>query len=301
MHPIISDRVRTFLARTKLRNIIGGYILLTLVGAFALAFLYKGFDNNGISYLKWWQFAITQLLSAEPPNDINYELNGFQDVIFIFASILGVVFPALFFGAIVFKLFIHKNMLVFRKSVTLYYSYVSNKVIMSITIYNSSHLRIVNTDVRVYLRERTRDVHGKLNISNKLIKEAQPPVLSFHRPNHINVYLDKTDIITDGSNKYLLASIQGVSIDEDTEIRVLISGSIPELGSGMIEDYIYSLPRDLQWGYRENIPDDDPNPSNSASWKRFEEIIKPFEMPSENSDVSKVGLTSQTDLRQGNQ
>ena len=46
----------------------------------------------------------------------------------------------------------------------------------------------------------------------------------------------------------------------------------------MVEEYTY-YPTNLQWGYRDNIADDDPNPSSSESWKRFEDILERYEMP----------------------
>jgi hypothetical protein len=288
MHPITSDRIRSLLARTKLSYIISGYVLITLIAALILALFYRIGDANSLDYLKWWQYSITQLLSAEPPADFSYKLNSFQNIVFICGSILGVVLPALFFGAIVFRLFIHKNMLVFRKNMLIYFSPSRKTLVLAIVMYNSSKLRIVNGNIKIYLKRLTTELDGKLNVTNVLVEDRPISTISYHRYNSVIIPLDKTDVQLREKSKYTLISVKGLRIEQNTELRLIISGSIPELGTDMVEDFSYFLPNNLQWGYRENIIDDQPNPSKSNSWKRFEDVTNPFEIPSDYVDVVDV-------------
>jgi hypothetical protein len=151
-HPIVRDRLRTYLAQRSLIALVCQYILLTglisLLIAVAWLFPIHAASSAQEFLWKWW-YAFVFIYGYQPaPPD---EFLGASYVLTTILSVLSVVLPTLILGAVIFKIFVpHQKLLIYRNHLALVRDNEGDY--LYIYFYIASQLRFVNLDIAVYAR-----------------------------------------------------------------------------------------------------------------------------------------------------
>ena len=133
MHPKTIDHIRNFLAKQSFITLICSYILGTVVVALFIGVLYLITDNakNNFSFYKWCLYSFLQLYSYEIPSvKINFE--SYQGLVSVITQVLKVIFPALFLGAVIFKLFVSPRVFSFRKKCSIFYDPERQETVLAV-------------------------------------------------------------------------------------------------------------------------------------------------------------------------
>jgi hypothetical protein len=103
------------------------------------------------------------------------------------------------------------------------------------------------------------------------------PIGIHHVPYTLSIALDKGDVETAADGSASLVRFQGKQLQTGSELLVLVRGTVPELGTDMIQEQWYRIPDDLRFGKFYHIDVDYQRPSRTwKGWERFEES-EPFD------------------------
>ena len=265
-HPKTLDVIRTYLARNSLITLVLHFLLIII--ATSLIFSNILFIlNNKYSIFSFFKFCFLQLLGKDYQDEIINYSSIFQIILYSILSVLSLVLPALFFGAIVFKLFIKKGMITFRKIISVFWLPERKKNILGIRLYNSSKLLLVDITFKVFIRIKYASVDGSPQLQNIQLDILNPvwPIALTHVPFTIQIPLDENDILQKNKKKQeYLTSVQKNRLGTENRILVIVKGCIPDLGTDFIETYWYSVMDDFKFGKYYDIDVD--NNIHSKKW-----------------------------------
>lgn len=281
MHPYTKDRLRGFISDTKLLYLIGIYIFINVVVASISGFLFFYFSEGDLNFLEAFELAFLGLFNAAPNLEIT--LNGVQRVLAALNACLSVILPTMFLGALVFKMLIKEDVIVFRDNCSVYYSGNKKAFVLVISFYSATKLDLLDVNIKVVYRTYGR---GKFNKSitvrhNHPIHTTQFAIVETHNPFNVVVPLLSQDIDVKGKRLLSIKNHKSSKYRSTSDIVILVNGQIPSLGTSFAEVKVYKFPKNLLWGkfYTIDVLDEFGNfrPSNKNLFKNFEEIEFSFE------------------------
>lgn len=153
-HPVLTNRFKLFLANTSLFTLVLYFVFTLICVSFSLAISYNALDSGSqYEFVEWWKFSFLQLLLTEYESVKLFHGNILQVLLFFSGNLFAVIFPAIFLGAIVFKLIISKKVFVFRSMISLY-PREDDSYYLALRLYNSTKLEIVDISFKAFLRVR---------------------------------------------------------------------------------------------------------------------------------------------------
>ena len=120
MHPKTLDKFQAFLAKKSMLVLIAYFVAFVLMVSFALAtgYMVTDLEDSRYSLSAWWRFDFLQLVAVDAQSvAIDYG-NRLPGALYVFSAILRLAIPALFFGAVVFKLLVARNIFTYRKALS---------------------------------------------------------------------------------------------------------------------------------------------------------------------------------------
>lgn len=271
-HPRLSDRTRTFLATLTFVELLAGYIILVIAACFIGGFALWMAAPSKIGIGFWQSIEATFFtLVGIPPNsvDSSHATGAYK---FVIGSIgLGsILLPAVFLGAIVFRLFVRERIFVFRKRPSLVQRDLKGEKatwFIAVRLYPTSRLLVIDVSFRVYFQHRDKKRSLLTNQPVRLFN-SDWPVANTHVPFTIYLPLDDDDVSTEGE----LLGVQSTEMVAGSTLIIHVRGTAPQLGTDLSEVHYVSIPVDLKPGDFHDIDVlYDGNGPKWSGWDKFEE------------------------------
>lgn len=281
-HPKTGDRFRSILAQWSLWQLLAAFlaILLVLGALLGLGYHFTE-DGDKHSYLFWARESIL-LLSGLATVTTQEDEQGWHAAFQAVGAVGGLVVPALVLGTVVFKAFVKDRVFVTRGKLALMgpddVRITPDKPPdhwLAIRIYSRTKLQLVNLSFAAYARvEGTSLTTGARIVTNirlKLYKDHWPVALT-HVPYTLYSPLWNSNLQWTGS-EVRLVSIRDESGEKEHELKkgcdilLTVTGSIPELGTDLVESHWFGADKDLSPNPFGEIDAVD-YPPDRRTWKR---------------------------------
>lgn len=248
-------RLRQVIAKRNFTELLLIYFGICLFASTILALPLSFLFDTDKDYLEFFYAIIIELMGE----DYEWELSSSRfRVVYLLISLLGLSFPTLLLGTIVFKIFVlHKDNLVFRDKVELG-KCLNGENCLNIYFYICTSLRVINLNFRVFLityeKDKESGLDGELPMNTHEIDIVQsyfplpyaevPSVIKVPLPqkrDSININYVESSIVV-GTNKNISV------LDEQRNMCMLAivgSGEVPDLQTEFREVVQYELPNDL--------------------------------------------------------
>lgn len=256
-HPQTRDRLRWLLVRLGFLGLTTVFIaLIALLAAFLAAVL--ALDHATSGFLALWRNEVMALLGlsihAQPSN----QGTAIRQAVEIAQGVLALILPALYVGAIVFKLFIHPRVFVFRSKVSVEPSpetfsgeLDADGYVLAFRVYNASKMRALDVRFLVVHQHWFGDGDGSV-VRNIPVEIANPnwPMADCHVPYTFFVPLEPGDVQEEGDG-LRLDKIHGRKVTPTDRLVVHVSGAMPDVAETFVERRAFDLPEaltDQPWG-----------------------------------------------------
>ncbi|HNC14597.1 MAG TPA: hypothetical protein PLV77_01725 [Solirubrobacterales bacterium] len=243
-HPHVSDRLRTFMATLTFLELVLIFVLLIVASTVLLGLTFWWLAPSQL-YNSYWDAlgsAFFTLIGMPPGYLDPAELSGRFKVAVGAAGLFSLLLPALFLGAIVFRLFVRLRIFVLKERPTLTRKKVRGTEgwYLAIRLYSSTAILIVDIDFKVYLRMKSSN---GLLLSNEEIRvtNATWPIADTHVPYTLYLPVDDGDL---DANEHLI-SLQGHDLETCESAIIHIRGASPQLASEVNETHTLKVPLDL--------------------------------------------------------
>ncbi len=251
IHPHTGDRLRSALAQITFRGLILYFVAGVLIGGLVLGsgFWITRAGGEPVSLLHWWRVG-SMTLTTFPIDGTFASVDPSVGRLFVeaVASIAGVVFPALFFGAIVFKFFVAPELFVFRRQISVQQNPSDHDLLpadgfnLAIRLYSSTDLQLLDVNCSLMLCLERPTAGAGVVYRYRRVTPLNPhwPVADTHLPHTLRVQLENSDVQTaDGALK--LVAVQGHTLRADDQLYILLSGATPELGTEFTERHCFDV------------------------------------------------------------
>lgn len=257
-HPRTSDRLRWLLVRLGIPRLTAIFVALLAVFAAALA-LALDLDGAGSGFLALWRdeaMALLGLAVDAPPANTG---SGFSQAVRLLQGLVALVLPALYIGAVVFRLFIHPRVFVFRRKISIEPSPETFRGeldedghVLAFRAYNASKMRALDVRFSV-VHQHWLGTGSSSIVRNVPVSVANPswPMADCHVPYTFFVPLRQGDVSVLSGGGLRLDKIHGREIGERDRLVVHVSGAMPEVAETFIERRAFDLPgalTDRPWG-----------------------------------------------------
>lgn len=257
-HPQTRDRFRWLLVHLGLFGLTGAFIALLALLAAVLAFVLvlDGSESTGFPAL--WRDEAMALLGLDISGSAANQGSGLHEAVEIGQGLIALILPALYVGAIVFKLFIHPRVFVFRPKIsvetrpeTFKGELADDCPVLAFRVYNASKMRAL--DVRFLVVHQHWFGEGEKSVVRNIpVEVANPswPMADCHVPYTFFVPLEAGDVTENGNGMRLLR-IHGREVGSRDRMVVHVSGTMPDVAETFVERRAFDLPEDLTdrpWG-----------------------------------------------------
>ncbi len=167
-------------------------------------------------------------------------------------GLLALILPAIFISVVVFRLFIHPDVFVFRRKITVQRAPRTFKRelsedghVLAIRVYNASPMRAL--DVRFSaIHQRWFGENRNAVVRNVPLRLANPswPMGDRPVPYTLFVELEPGDVVEEGDGMRL-ATICGEQIGERDRLVIHVSGAMPEVSETFVERHAFELCTDV--------------------------------------------------------
>jgi hypothetical protein len=250
VHPRTRDRLRWLLVKFSIVGLTGIFVCVLAAFAAFLALILKiDAGGHGPGFLGLWRDEAMALLGMNVQAGVANSGSGFRQAVEIVQGLLALILPALYIGAVVFRLFIHPKIFVFRRKVALTPSPSTFRGeldddghVLAVRVYNASRMRAL--DVRFTAVHQHWIGSGKQSVVRNIpVGVANPnwPMADCHVPYTFFVPLRAGDV-ADHENVLNLERIEGRLITARDRLVVHVSGSMPEVGETFVERHAFALP-----------------------------------------------------------
>jgi len=257
-HPQTRDRLRWLLVRLGLFGLTVSFIGLLALLAAVLA-LVLSLDGDGTSgFFALWRDEAMALLGLNVDGPAANQGSAVRETVEVAQGLVALILPALYVGAVVFKLFVHPRVFVFRSKVgvepnpaTFSEELGADGHVLAFRVYNASRMRAL--DVRFMVVHQHWFGEGpKSVVRNIPVDVANPnwPMADCHVPYTFFVPLKHGDVV-EGGNGLRLVRIHGREIGSRDRLVVHVSGSMPDVAETFVERRAFDLPEaltDRAWG-----------------------------------------------------
>jgi hypothetical protein len=271
-HPSTPNKIGQILAKRTLASLFIWFSLCILIASLIIGGLYLVTEPecNPQNYYYWYQEALF-VLSTVGASDI--QVSGafsWHGIVNILANFLGLMLPALFLGAIVYRLVTPNQAFIFRNKISSYHHTTKGNV-AAIRFYNSTTRPIVNITYDVYARIKETKVNGKKTIKNKKLSihgRGVWPIASDRVP--FTAYIKVVD--KDGNKSFITNAGEKILFDNVEEILVLVNGTLRNTSSQVYDSQTYIFPNDKSDSIWVDIDVDiDTDPKKWEGWDSFDE------------------------------
>lgn len=251
-HPQRRDRLRWLLVRFGLLGLT--VVFVALLAAFAaLLALALAIDAGDLGdFLALWRdeaLALLGLTIDAPPANTG---SGFHQAVEVTQGLIALILPALYVAAVVFRLFIHPRVFVFRPRIsieptpeTFRDELGDNGHVLAFRTYNASKMRAL--DVRFVVVHQHWFGTGKSSVVRNIrVDVANPswPMADCHVPYTFFVPLHSGDVV-EGPSGLHLERIHGRQIGDRDRLVVHVSGAMPDVAETFVEREAFHLPEAL--------------------------------------------------------
>lgn len=248
-HPLNRDRLRWVFAKVGIAGLIALFVLLLVSAAALLAvFLMLDSSRSQVGFLVLWKEELMTIISLPTKTPAANRGSGLSQAVAIAAGLLALILPALYIGAVVFRLFIHPKVFVFRKKIALLPSPDTFKGeldddghVLAIRTYSASRMKALDVQFRVVHQHWFEGPKGSV-VRNFDVDLANPdwPMADRHVPYTLFVELWPDDVAEEGGHLHLRA-IEGRFFHAKDRLVVHVLGTMPELGETFVERHAFEL------------------------------------------------------------
>ncbi len=248
-HPQTKDQLRWVFVKVGIPGLVGIFVaLLALLAALLALGLQLDSARPGTGYLELWRDQLMALLYL--PIDVPDANTGsaVAQVIAVAQGLIAIVLPALYVGAVVFRLFVHPDVFVFRRTFVLMPSPETFRGeldqdghVLAIRTYNGSRMRALDVRFDV-VHQHWHETNGGSIVRNIDLPTANAkwPMADRHVPFTLFVCLADGDVTaTDGCRR--LRAINGRELHPKDRLVVHVRGAMPELGQSFVERHAFDL------------------------------------------------------------
>jgi len=234
-------------------------------------------ETSGFSFIGWWTQALFLTLGFPSSSVLPSVIAPSGAAANLLGAAGGVVLPALFTAAVVLKLFVSPDLLVFRPKVSLSNWSKGRKgqtpksAHLAVRCYISTKFRVLDISFSAVLRYEIRSEDGALVLRHSDLDITNPrfPIAPQHIPITVMLPLEAGDLSGNGDDQKL-RRIQGLDLGERALLVLVVTGTIPELGSEFTETYDFVLPDAFTQRPYASIDYDDQS-DVWTGWEQFDE------------------------------
>lgn len=248
-HPQVKDRLRWIFLKIRIPGLILIFIAILALAAALLALILElDSARQGAGFLTVWKEESMELLSLPVKGPPANSGDGVAQGAALVGGLLAVILPALYIGAIVFGVFIHPTVFVFRRKIALLPTPETFKGeladdghVLAIRVYNGSRMRALDIRFEAVHQHWYETAAGSV-VRNVSLRLANPnwPMADQHVPYTLFVCLDDADVVTeDGHLK--LRSIGGREVDPRDRLVIHVLGTMPDVGENFVEREAFDL------------------------------------------------------------
>lgn len=239
-HPLVTDRTRTFLATLTFAELVLGFVLVTFVTTMAAGLLFWLLSPPNLfeDFPEAVSSAFFTIIGMAPADLDPDDASGAFLAVLGFVGLGSLLLPALFLGAIVFRLLVRLRVFVVRER-----PLVTKKTVrgvegwyLAVRLYSSTSILVVDVSFKIYLR--LEDTERYLLSNEELAVANQTwPIADTHVPFTIYVPLEPCDLDPDRG----LVSVQGHSLENCVNMVIHIRGAAPQLASEINESHVLEV------------------------------------------------------------
>lgn len=257
-HPRSKDQLRWVFARVGLLGLVAIFVALVALAAAVLALILVLASARGGGFLTLWKEEGMHLLSLPVDGPAANEGSTTAQAVATAGGFLAVILPALYIGAIVFRVFVHPRVFVFRKKLALQpnpatfrQELAEDGHVLAIRTYNASRIRALDVRFQVVHQHWFQGDDGQV-VRNIELQLANPvwPMADRHIPYTLFVCLKAADVAAvDG--RLELRALAGREIGPRDRLVVHVLGTTPEFGQTFVERHTFDLAESVSddpWG-----------------------------------------------------
>lgn len=231
-------------------------LLALLAAGLALVLWLDG--DGSIGFLALWRDEAMALLGLDIGGPAANQGSAVREVVEVAQGLVALILPALYVGAVVFKLFVHPRVFVFRSKIsveptpaTFSGELAADGHVLAFRVYNASKMRALDTRFTV-VHQHWFGEGEKSIVRNIPVDVANPnwPMADCHVPYTFFVPLKHGDAVEDGDGLRLVR-VHGREIGSRDRLVVHVSGSMPDVAETFVERRAFDLPEALTnrpWG-----------------------------------------------------
>ena len=248
-HPQTRDQLRWIFVKVGLVGLIAIFVALLALAAGLLALILTiSSARPGIGFLALWKDEAMLMLNLPVDGPAANQGDAVAQAVAVAGGFLAVILPALYIGAIVFRIFVHPKVFVFRRKLALLPNPATfegeldeDGHVLAIRTYNASRMRALDVRFQVIHQHWIEADEGSV-VRNVEVRLANPrwPMADRHVPYTLFVCLGANDVERDDGSRELRA-IGGRPIASRDRLVVHVFGTTPELGQEFVERHTFDL------------------------------------------------------------
>jgi len=251
--------------------------LLALAAAILALILTLDPSRSGVSFWGLWKDELMAVLSLPLKAPAANEGSALSQGVAVVAGLLALILPALYIGAVVFRLFIHPKVFVFRGRIALQPSpetfrgeLQEDGYVLAIRTYNASRMRALDVRFQVVHQHWFEGSEGSI-VRNFHVSVANPnwPMADRHVPFTLFVRLFSGDVAADGRG-LTLEAIEGRRLHQRDRLVVHVLGTMPEVAETFVERHTFDLSSSVSDGEYGGIQIE--YGSDSKTWRGWDEF-----------------------------
>jgi hypothetical protein len=238
------------LVKLGIPGLIASLVALLAVLAALLALVLTA-DSAGpaTGFLELWRDEAMALLGLTIQAPAANTGSGLVQATRLVQGLLALIVPALFIAAIVFRLFLHPRVFVFRGKIALmrspstFHGELSDDGhVLAIRVYNASRMRALDVRFTV-VHQHWIGTGTESVVRNIPVEVANPtwPMADCHVPYTFFVPLQPDDVSVSGTGLQL-QKIEGRQVNRRDRLVVHACGSMPEVAETFVERHAFELP-----------------------------------------------------------
>jgi len=260
--------------------LIAEFLVVIAILAFVLAIAFVLTDEGGQTptLWAWWRELVLSLLSFPSGEVLTSEVGIERGALQLITAIGGLVLPALFIGAVVLKLFISPDLFTMRDKIVKLSNAPDDPRLepgghhIAVRGYSSTPFTLLNVCFSAIIRFEQHGSDGTTLLLHRPLRVANPDyaIAHPHVPYTLTIPIDGGDWTDEPGGE--LADLQGFPVAAGAVVIVLISGTIPQLGTDFTEAHDFPLVSDLsEQPYAGLTVDYNRPPWEWDGWKEFDE------------------------------
>jgi hypothetical protein len=256
-HPWTRDRLRWLLVRLGFVGLTAVFVGVLALFAALLA-LVLSISGETAGFPSLWRDEAMALLGLSIHGAPSNQGDAARQAVELVQGLLTLILPALYVGAIVFKLFVHPRVFVFRSKISVEPSprtfsgeLDQDGFVLAFRVYNASKMRALDVRFLVVHQHWFGD-DDKAVVRNIPVEVANPdwPMADCHVPYTFFVPLEPGDVRVEDEGLHL-DRIHGRQITAQDRLVVHVSGAMPDVAETFVERRAFELPEaltDRAWG-----------------------------------------------------